>query len=271
MTRRLDTGSRRANQFSRGARQTRRCADRFIPGHQNRHTREGGYPVITAVHEIRSASEYWIIRIADDDRPITFAVAMDYHSRRPRIRSGRERAAARRSPSISAFAIAFAPGDKDDSVFCSGPLPDPARRRRGAGVSPYARSGAARRAMELQAVLARRASQHDGHRQRRDGGGDRPCRRRHDDHPRRFGRHHAAEPFAAGDRRTVRHAGVALSRAASISGLAAPPEPISAPRAPCVAIWRRPPKISRTTFWSCRPCSARCSQTRWCARCRARA
>ena len=35
---------------------------------------------------------------------------------------------------------------------------------------------------------------------------------RHVDHPRRRGRHHAAQPFAAGHRRAVRHAGGAASR-----------------------------------------------------------
>ena len=54
-------------------------------------------------------------------------------------------------------------------------------------------------------------------------------------HPRRRGRHHAAQPLAAGDRRAVRHAGVALSRAASTSAWAARPAPTSAPRARCAA------------------------------------
>ena len=49
----------------------------------------------------------------------------------------------------------------------------------------------------------------------------RPCRRRHLDHPRRRRRHHAAQPCAAGHRRAVRHAGGAVSRAASISASAA--------------------------------------------------
>ena len=48
-----------------------------------------------------------------------------------------------------------------------------------------------------QPLLAGRAPQHAGHRQCRDLGGDRPCRRRHQDHPRRLGRHHAAQPCAA--------------------------------------------------------------------------
>ena len=65
----------------------------------------------------------------------------------------------------------------------------------------------------LPPLLAGRAPQHAGHRQRRHRRGDRPCRRRHVDHPGRRRRDHAAEPRAAGDRRAVRHAGVALSRA----------------------------------------------------------
>ena len=76
----------------------------------------------------------------------------------------------------------------------------------------HARSGAACRAAGLPALLAGRAPQHAGHRQRGDLGGDRPCRGRHQHHPRRRRRHHAAQPRAAGDRRAVRHAGGALSR-----------------------------------------------------------
>ena len=87
----------------------------------------------------------------------------------------------------------------------------------------------------LQALLAGRASQHAGHRQRGDRGGDRPCRRRHQDDPRRRRRHHAAEPRAAGDRRAVRHARVALIPAASISASAARPAPTSSPRGRCAA------------------------------------
>ena len=67
-------------------------------------------------------------------------------------------------------------------------------------------------ALGLQALLARRTSQYAGHRQRGDGGRDRPCRGRHEDDPRRRRRHHAAQPCAAGDRRAVRHARIALSR-----------------------------------------------------------
>ena len=48
-------------------------------------------------------------------------------------------------------------------------------------------------------------------------------------HPRRRGRHHAAQPLAAGDRRAVRHAGRAVSRAASTSGSAARRAPTSGP------------------------------------------
>jgi hypothetical protein len=33
-----------------------------LTGRPHRHTRAGGYPVITAVHEISRALEYWIIR-----------------------------------------------------------------------------------------------------------------------------------------------------------------------------------------------------------------
>ena len=93
------------------------------------------------------------------------------------------------------------------------PRADRRRRRRRAGAAQHARSRAARRAAGLPALLARRASQHAGHRERGDRGGDRPRGRRHLDDPRRRRRHHAAEPCAAGDRGAVRHAGVAVSRA----------------------------------------------------------
>ena len=48
---------------------------------------------------------------------------------------------------------------------------------------------------------------------------------RHLDHPHRRGRDHAPQPRAAGHRRTVRHAGVAVSRPRSTSALAARPAP----------------------------------------------
>jgi hypothetical protein len=81
--------------------------------------------------------------------------------------------------------------------------------RRGAAPQPGA--GAARRGARLHALLGRRAPQHDRHRQRGHGGGHRLPRARHVADPRRLGRHHAAQPLAAGDRRAVRHAGVAVS------------------------------------------------------------
>ena len=91
------------------------------------------------------------------------------------------------------------------------------------GVPPLARPRAARGALGLPPLLARRAPRHAGHRQRGDGGRHRPRRRRHVDHPRRRRRHHAAEPRAARDRRAVRHARVALSRGGSTSASAARP------------------------------------------------
>ena len=63
----------------------------------------------------------------------------------------------------------------------------------------------------------------------------RPRRRRHLDHPRRRRRHHAAEPLAAGHRGAVRHAGVAVSRAASTSASAARRAPTSARPGRCAA------------------------------------
>ena len=71
------------------------------------------------------------------------------------------------------------------------------------------------------------------------------------------------------DRRAVRDAGAALSRAASTSASAARRAPISSRCAPCGARRRRP-RPSRRTFWSCRPSSApgesRTSASRRCRR-----
>ena len=80
--------------------------------------------------------------------------------------------------------------------------------------------------------------------------------RRHHDDPRRRRRHHAAQPRAAGDRRAVRHAGGALSRAASTWASAARPAPTSSPRARCAATCEAAPTLSRRTCWSCWPISA---------------
>ena len=85
----------------------------------------------------------------------------------------------------------------------------------------------------------------------------RPRRRRHLDDPRRRGRHHAAQPRAAGDRRAVRHAGVALpgphrsrprprARHRPADRARAAPRPGGTARTP-----------SRRTWSSCRPTSAR--------------
>ena len=76
-----------------------------------------------------------------------------------------------------------------------------------------------------------------GHRQRRDLGGDRPRGRRHLDDPRRRRRHHAAEPLAAGDRRAVRHAGIALPGPHRPRPRPRARAPTSSPRARCAATW----------------------------------
>src|ERR1700723_2671571 len=55
--------------------------------------------------------------------------------------------------------------------------------------------------------------------------------------------------------------------AASISGSAAHPAPISVPRARCAGIWPRPLRIFPMMSWNCRPCWDRCNPTRWCGRC----
>ena len=85
---------------------------------------------------------------------------------------------------------------------------------------------------------------------------DRPRGRRHLDDPRRRGRHHAAEPRAAGDRRAVRHAGVALSRAASTWASAARPGTDQVTARRCAATSAATPTRSRRTWSSCMATSA---------------
>ena len=97
-------------------------------------------------------------------------------------------------------------------AFRSRPGTGPRRQRRLAVPQEHARPRPPCRAPRLQALLARRASQHAGHRQRGDLGGHRPCRGGNLDDPRRRGRHHAAQPRAAGDRRAVRDARRLASR-----------------------------------------------------------
>ena len=62
----------------------------------------------------------------------------------------------------------------------------------------------------LPAFLARRAPRHARDRERGDGRTDRLCGRWHFHDSRGCRRHHAAEPFPAGDRRAIRHTRVAL-------------------------------------------------------------
>ena len=78
-------------------------------------------------------------------------------------------------------------------------------------VPQHPRPGPARRSVGLHAVLACRASQHAWHRQLGHGRADRLRRRGHIDHSRRRRRRDAAQSLAAGHRRAVRHARVALS------------------------------------------------------------
>src|ERR1700730_4999014 len=101
-------------------------------------------------------------------------------------------------------------GDAGDSLLGSGPVADQSGQRCGPGLPQFARSGATRRTLELQAVLACRASQYARHRQRCDRGGDRLYRRRHQDHSCWIGRRDVAKPCAAGHRRAIRYAGIAL-------------------------------------------------------------
>ncbi|MGY3406277.1 hypothetical protein ACVWZV_002390 [Bradyrhizobium sp. GM5.1] len=104
-------------------------------------------------------------------------------------------------------------GPFHDPLLRARPRAHPPRRRCVTSVPQFARSRAACGGLGIQAVLAGRASQHDGDRERGDVGGDRAYRGRDEDDPGRVRRDHAAEPFAARHRRAVRHAGFALSRA----------------------------------------------------------
>ena len=115
-----------------------------------------------------------------------------------------------RPPARSSSNTTSGPGER--SALRPRPRPDRRRGHRRRGLPPLARPGAARRALGLHALLAGRAPQHAGHRQRGDGGADRARRRRHVAHPRRRRRHHAAQPRAVAGGRAVRHAGVAVSR-----------------------------------------------------------
>ena len=90
--------------------------------------------------------------------------------------------------------------------------PIASRLDRGGRAAQQPRPRPARREARLHAPLGRRAPQHAGHRERRDGRRRRPSGGRHLDDPGRRGRDHAAEPLAARDRGAVRHARVALPR-----------------------------------------------------------
>ena len=68
------------------------------------------------------------------------------------------------------------------------------------------------RSLGLSPHLGGGASQHAGHRQRRDVGRDRSYRSRHQNHPRRRGRYHASQPCTLRHRRAVRDARAAVSR-----------------------------------------------------------
>ena len=81
---------------------------------------------------------------------------------------------------------------RHDPVLRARPLSRARGRDRGGCAAQHARSRPPRRALGLSPLLAGRAPQHARHRQRRDGGADRPCRGGDHDDPRRRGRHHAA-------------------------------------------------------------------------------
>ena len=101
---------------------------------------------------------------------------------------------------------------RHDSPLRPRPRPDPARLDAGRRAPQQPRPRPARRAARLPPPLGRRAPQHAGDRERRDGRRRRLPRRGHLDDPRRRRRDHAAEPLAARDRGAVRHARVALPR-----------------------------------------------------------
>ena len=123
----------------------------------------------------------------------------------------------------------------DDSALRSRPRAHRPGRHGGSRVPQLARPGAAHRTLGLQPLLAGRAPQHAGHRQRRHRGADRPRRRRHLAHPRRRRRHHAAQPRAAAGGRAVRRRWRRCFPAASTWGWAAPPAPIRRRRWRCAA------------------------------------
>ena len=114
----------------------------------------------------------------------------------------------------------------DDSAFGARPRADRRGRRRCAVVPEQPRSRAPRRAVGLPALLARRAPQHAGHRERGDVG-------RHRARRRRARRPSASAPAESCCRTTRRSSSPSSSgrsrrciRGASISGSAARPAPI---------------------------------------------
>ncbi len=90
------------------------------------------------------------------------------------------------------------------SSFRTRPFAHPARRHAGEALANSLDLARHAEALGFHRYLGRRASQHAGHCQRRHQRGHRPHRGRHEIHPRRRRRHHAAQPCAAGDRGAVR-------------------------------------------------------------------
>ena len=140
------------------------------------------------------------------------------------------------------------------------------RLHAGRCAAQHARSRAARRALGLPTLLARRASQHGRHRERRHGGRDRPRRGRHAHDPRRRGRHHAAESLAARRSRSSSARSSRCIRAASISASVARRARISSRCGRCAAT-RLPPSPFRRTCSSCRRFSDRRNRARPCKPC----
>ena len=139
------------------------------------------------------------------------------------------------------------------SVLDLAPIPEGGTAAEALANTPRPR--APRRGLGLPAVLAGRASQHAGDRQRRHRGGDRGGGGGDADDPGRRRRHHAAEPRAADRRRGLRDAGDALSgadRPRARAGAGHRP----ADDAGAAALHGRRPTASRRTWSSCSATSA---------------
>ncbi len=112
-------------------------------------------------------------------------------------------------------------------------------------------SGAPCGRVGLSPLLGGRASQHAGHCERGDIHRHRAYCGRHAEHPGGCGRHHAAEPFAVGDRGAVRHARAPVPRPHRPGAWPGAGNRPAHAFARCAALPQRQ-SISRRTCWNCR-------------------